>query len=111
MRAMKYCLSGAAGALALGCTTLTVQAAPAGAATVDLKTAATMGVQKARYHRRRCWWHNGHRHCRRYRHYRPYFSLYGPGFGFYLGGEPRHRWHGRHHHRRHWRHRLNRSQY
>jgi hypothetical protein len=102
MRPMKYCLSGAAGAVALGFATLSAQAAPVGAAPADLKANAPSSVQQVRYYRRHCWWHHGHRHCRRhYRHYGPSFSFYGPGIGFYLGSGYRHHRHGRHHHRRH----------
>jgi hypothetical protein len=95
---MKYCLSAAAGALALGLATLPVEAAPAGGATIDLEGAAETSVEKAHY--RRCWWHRGHRHCRRHYGYRyyPYYYGYGPSIRFYWGGH-RHRWHR---HRWHW---------
>jgi hypothetical protein len=105
MKAINYCLSGAAGVLALGAMTLTAQAAPAGASTADLKTAATTSAEKVRY--RRCWWHDGHRHCRYYREYGPSFSFYGPGFGLYLGDNDR--GYRRHYYRDH--HRRNKSQY
>jgi hypothetical protein len=55
---------------------------------------------------RRCWWHRGHWHCRRYGrhrryyyggyplyrryHHGPRFGFWGPGFGLYIG--PRHRY-------------------
>jgi hypothetical protein len=111
---MKYALSGAAGALAIGLTTLAAEAAPAGASAVDLRTAAATGVEKASYRRRHCWWHDGHRHCRRYyRDYGPRFSFHTPGFGFYLGDGYRDRsysYYGRDY-RRDRRHRRNKSQY
>src|SRR5262245_29086435 len=97
MTTMKYCLSAAAGALALGLATMTAQAAPAAGTTTDLKAAAgtETSVDKVAY--RRCWWHHGHRHCRWYGggDYYPYYG-YGPSVGFYWGG---HRHHRHHHHR------------
>ena len=105
MTVMKYCLSAAVGAMALGLATLSAQAAPAAGATTDLKAAAgaESSVDKVGY--RRCWWHNGHRHCRRSGGYYPYYGYgaspyyygYGPSFGLYFGGGRRH-----HHHRRYW---------
>jgi hypothetical protein len=100
MSAMKYVLSGAAGALALGLMPLTAQAAPAGASTADLKSGAATSVEKVRH--RRCWWEDGRRYCRYYRHYGPSFSFYGPGFGLYLGDDD---WRGR----RYYRHRYYRD--
>jgi hypothetical protein len=98
---MTYCLSAAAGALALGLATLPVEAAPAAGATVDLKGSAETSVEKARY--RRCWWHHGHRHCRYYHGYRhyPYYYGYGPSIRFYFGGH-KHRHHRWHHNRWRW---------
>jgi hypothetical protein len=87
---------------------LTAQAAPAGASAVDLKTAATTSVEQVRY--RRCWWHNGHRHCRYYRDDGPSVSFYGPGFGLYLGDDDD-RWYRRHYYRDRNHHRRSRSQY
>jgi len=103
MKAMKYCLGAAAGALALSLATLAAEAAPVGGASVDLKASAgsASSIEKAAY--RRCWWHHGHRHCRwvgggYYSDYDyPYY--YGPGVGFYFGGG-RH-WGGHHHHHHH----------
>lgn len=90
MRAMKYCLSAAAGALALSLTTLTAQAAPAGS-TTDLKAAAgASSVEKAA---QRCWWSYGRRHCRYYDD-GPYY--YGPSIDLRFGGHRHHR-HHRHH--------------
>jgi hypothetical protein len=97
MRAIRYCLGAAAGAVALGLATLSAQAAPAGSATMDLKGSAVSSVEKAA---RRCWWHRGHRHCRYYRDYGyyPHHYGYGPSIRFYWGG---HR-HGHHRHHRRW---------
>jgi hypothetical protein len=51
-------------------------------------------------HYRRCWYHDGHRHCRRHvaRYYyrEPYYYGYGPGINLYFGGGRHwghHRWH------------------
>ena len=96
MRTMKYCLSGAAGIVALGLMTLTAQATPPG---VNLKAGATSSVEKVDY--RRCWWRHGRRHCRWVREHDdydydyPYF--YGPSLGFYFGGGGGHRHHHHHH--------------
>jgi len=53
---VKYLLSGALGALALGFMAMSAQAAPLGGVTADLKTAAgpTSSAQDV-YWRRRCW--------------------------------------------------------
>jgi hypothetical protein len=90
---MKYCLSAAAGALALSLATLTAQAAPAGS-TTDLKAAAgaSSSVEKAA---QRCWWSYGRRHCRYYDD-GPYY--YGPSIDLRFGGHRHHR-HHRHHRR------------
>jgi hypothetical protein len=101
---LKYWLSGAAGAIALGMLSVSAQAAPLGAAGEGLRANAGQSglVQEARWVRR-CWWHRGHRHCRRVwrrrwggypYHYRRYYGgpgIYGPGFSFYFGP-------GRHYH-------------
>lgn len=80
----------ATGALALGFVAASAQAAPLTSPPGDLKTAAgeNSGIEQVRH---RCYWHRGHWHCPRHRHYR----YYEPGFRFYYG--PR-----RHYHRRHW---------
>lgn len=70
------------------------QAAPIGGAAGNIKVAGeNADIIKVRH---RCYWHRGHWHCPRHRHYRHY--QYGPGFYFDFG--PRR--HYRHHHRRHW---------
>jgi hypothetical protein len=76
-----------------------VQAAPAGGAVGDLRTAAGDGtpIEQVRH---RCYWHRGHLHCPRHRYYRHYYS---PGFNFHFGPR-RHYHHRHHHHRHHWRH-------
>ncbi|HWB43835.1 MAG TPA: hypothetical protein VG900_00170 [Hyphomicrobiaceae bacterium] len=100
---MKYLLSGAAGALALGFMAMSAQAAPLGGVAADLKAAAgpTSSAQDVHW-RRRCWRNRwGHLHCRRvwvepyYGYYDTYPYYYGPGIGLYFGGR------GRHHHHRH----------
>jgi hypothetical protein len=102
MRA-KHWLIGVAGALAVGFTAMTAQAAPVSGLSTELKSTAGQmsNVDQARYH---CWWRHGRRHCR-WSHYRPYYygggypyayPYYGPSFGLYFGG-------GHRHHHRHWR--------
>jgi hypothetical protein len=85
---------------AVGLTLLAapVQAAPPGGLAGDVKTAAGEGapVEQVRH---RCYWHRGHLHCPRHRHYRHH---YGPGLNFYFGPR-RHYHHRHHHHRHHWR--------
>lgn len=99
MRAMKCCLSAAAGAMALGLATVGAQAAPAAGGTADLQAAAgtQSSVEKAAY--RRCWWRHGVRHCRwvgdEYGYSYPYY--YGPSYGLYFGGGHRHHRHHHHH--------------
>ncbi|HJU30707.1 MAG TPA: hypothetical protein VJ740_04610 [Hyphomicrobiaceae bacterium] len=93
-------LSLAGAALAVSLFAAPATAAPA--ANLQGIAKDTSAVEQAHY-RRRCWWHHGHRHCRRayyrrhYYGYYPYRHYYGyrPGFSFYFG--PRHRhWHHRH---------------
>jgi hypothetical protein len=84
-------------ALVLGISAVPASAAPLG--TLDgIKSEDTAAAEQVSY--RRCWWHKGHRHCRRYggHGYYPYYGYGYPGFTFYFGGG-RHR---HHHHRRHW---------
>jgi hypothetical protein len=70
------------------------QAAPIGSPAGNIEvTGENADIIKVRH---RCYWHRGHLHCPRHRHYRQYY--YGPGF--YFGSGPRR--HYRHHHRRHW---------
>ena len=96
-------LSLAGAALAVSLFAAPATAAPA--ANLQGIAKDTSAVEQAHY-RRRCWWHRGHRHCRR-AHYRrhygyyPYRNYYGysPGFSFYFGS-PRRHWH--HHHHRRW---------
>ena len=90
----KY-LSGAALAVAAGLLCAPASAAPVGNV-AGVRAPNTSNVEQAAY--RRCWWHNGHRHCRIYRtygYYDPYYYDYGygygPTFGFSFGG-------GRHFH-------------
>lgn len=98
---------GAIAALTLNVSIGSAQAAPNGVA-VDLKAAVGQTSSAEKVHSR-CWWHRGHRHCRRYvRQYRyfaapyyapryygaPYAYGYGPGIGLFFGG-------GHHHHHHH----------
>lgn len=102
MRVKNWLIAMAGAVMLAGMATL-AQAAPAGGLTGDLKTTAEQmsPIDQVRY---RCWWHRGHRHCRRvHRHYGYY---YGPSFGIYFGGH-RH-WRHRHWGHRHWRHRHHR---
>jgi hypothetical protein len=87
---MKSSLVTALAALVLGFLALPAQAAPATGIAGDLKPMAGEGADVAQV-RHRCYWHRGHWHCPRHRHY----HYYEPGFRFYF--EPRR------HHRRHWR--------
>ena len=112
---LKHWLLGAAAAAALGATTTAVQAAPLGNMPTNLSS-ENSAVENVAYVRR-CYWHLGHRHCRRvwrdygyyddgpyYSYgYAPYYSYgygpyYGPSFGFSFGGGGRHH-HGGHRHR------------
>jgi hypothetical protein len=105
---VKYLLSGALGALALGFMAMSAQAAPLGGVTADLKTAAgpTSSAQDV-YWRRRCWrGYHGRLHCRRvwvdpgYYGYYDAYPYSGPGIGLYFGGRGGH-WGGHHHHHHH----------
>jgi hypothetical protein len=99
---LKHWLVGAAGALAVGTLSTSVQAAPLGTPPDNLKAAANENtiVQDVVWVRR-CWWHHGHRHCRRVwrdsYYYDPYPYFYGPSFGFRFGGHGHHHHHGHHH--------------
>lgn len=105
---LKNWLLGAAAAMAFGAVGNTAQAAPLGNVQADRAAAPNSAVQDVAWVRR-CYWHRGHRHCRRvwreYGYY-PYYDYgyyggpyaYGPAFGFYFGGGHRHH---HHHHRRH----------
>jgi hypothetical protein len=105
---LKHWLVGAAGALAVGTLSASVQAAPLGTAPDNLKAAVNENtvVQDVVWVRR-CRWHRGHRHCRRVwrdsgYYYDPYpysDGFFGPSFGFSFGG--RHHHHHGHHHRGH----------
>src|SRR5262245_13542932 len=110
---LKHWLVGAAGALALGSLSASVQAAPLGSAPDNLKAAANENavVQDVVWVRR-CWWHGGHRHCRRVwrdsgYYYEPgyYYDPYPYSDGFFFG--PSFRFDGgrRHHRGGHHRHR------
>ncbi len=94
---LKYLLSGAAGALALGMLSFSAQAAPLTSPGDAARANAGEGslVQDVRWVRR-CWWHRGHRHCRRvwrrwggyhhhHRHYHGGPGFYGAGFSFHFG--------------------------
>ncbi len=97
---LKYWLGGVVGAMALGMLSLSAQAASLGSAAEGVRANAAENsmVQEARWYRR-CWWHRGHRHCRRVwrrwggypyhqRHYGYGYggpAIYGPGFSFYFG--------------------------
>jgi hypothetical protein len=101
---LKTWMLAAAGALILAFAGSSAQAAPAGGLAAELKSEANRGsgVQEATW-RRRCWWHRGHRHCRRYWDdgYGYYYDSYpGPGISFFFDGGRRHHHHG-HGHRGH----------
>ena len=82
-------LSAGALALTLGFLTAPASAAPLGS--VDgVKSGTASAAEQVAY--RRCWWRNGHRHCR----WVDDGYGYGPGVNLYFGGGR----HG-HHHRRH----------
>jgi hypothetical protein len=93
---LKYWLGGAIGAVGLAMISLSAQAAPLAGANdgVQANAADSSMVQQARWYRH-CYWHRGHRHCRRvwrggYGYYpdRRYYggpTVYGPGFGLYFG--------------------------
>ena len=108
---MTHWAFGAVAVLTLNLSIGSAQAAPNGVA-VYLKAAVGQTSSAEKVHSR-CWWHRGHRHCRRYvRHYRyyaapyypyyyapryygaPYAYGYGPGIGLFFGG-------GHHHHHHH----------
>ena len=98
---IKNWLVGAVGALALGSLSASVQAAPLGLGQdgYNAATRENSAVQDVVWVRR-CWYHNGHRHCRRVWSYDDgyYYGpdyYYGPSFGFSFGGG---RHHGGHHH-------------
>jgi hypothetical protein len=94
---LKCWLSGAAGAIALGMLSVSAQAAPlTNPGDAARANAGQSGlVQDVRWVRR-CYWHRGHRHCRRvwrrwggyHHHHRRYYGgpgFYGPGFSFHFG--------------------------
>jgi hypothetical protein len=104
-------LLGLAFGLAICAMALPSDAAPvSGAGTLEAVAGERSAVHDVHW-RRRCWWHRGHWHCRRYvrhwyprhgyypdyprRHHRyrygPRFGIWGPGFGFYAGPR-RHRY-------------------
>jgi hypothetical protein len=106
---------GAAAAIAVGTLSASVQAAPLAASPDNLKATAGENSTVANVvWVRRCWWHRGHRHCRRvwrdsdyYYYYDPYPHggfFFGPSIGFGFGGHGHHHHHG-HHHRGHRGHR------
>jgi hypothetical protein len=102
---LKYALSGAAGAIALGALSFSAQAAPlAGAPAGPKAHVGESNLAQDVHWVRRCWWHRGHRHCRRvyrrwgyYPYYRSHYyyggpAFYGPGFSFYFGPRPYYYW-------------------
>jgi hypothetical protein len=94
---LKHWLIGAAGALAVGTLSASVQAAPLGTAPDNLTASAggnTVALDVAWVER--CRWHNGHRHCRRVWRDRP--SYYGPSFRFRFDERDRRRHHRHHRH-------------
>jgi len=107
---LKTWLLGAAAAIAFGAAGATAQAAPLGNALSDRATEQNPALQKATWVRQ-CYWHRGHRHCRRVwrtysYYYDPYYYddyyyggpyAYGPSFGFFFGGGGRGHHHGGHH--------------
>jgi len=87
---LKTSLVALAGALAFGLMGAPAQAAPLGSmGDVRTNAAHNSDVQDVRWYRR-CYWHRGHRHCRRYwdDDYGYYYDgyPYGPGIGFFFGG-------------------------
>jgi hypothetical protein len=98
-----------AGALTLAFAGSSAQAAPAGGLAAELKSEANRGsaVLEATWYRR-CWWHRGHRHSRRYWrddvYYYDSYPYYGPGIGFFFGGGGHHHGHGHRGHRGHGHH-------
>jgi hypothetical protein len=97
---LKFALSAVAGAMALGVMSLSAQAAPlAGAPAGPKANVGESNLAQDVGWVRRCWYHRGHRHCRRvyrrwgaYPYYRRHYyggpAFYGPGFGFYFGPRP-----------------------
>src|SRR5262245_1279479 len=109
---LKTWLLGATTALALGAAGTTAQAAPLGNVMADSAAEQNAILQNVAWIRR-CYWHAGHRHCRRvwreygynsdpYYYGEPYYAYgpyaYGPSFGFFFGGGGRGGHHGGHHH-------------
>jgi|GEM_PF-4722831 len=102
----------------LGAVGLCASVMPAEAGAIDGLRAlqAQAGEPRAQtvHWRRKCWWHYGHWHCRRYvRHwypryyyyggfyprpyyykyrYRPGFAFHGPGFGLWVGPRYKRYW-------------------
>ena len=109
----KTWLLGATAAVAFGAIGTTAHSAPLSIMQVDRATQNSV-VQDVVWVRR-CYWHRGHRHCRRvwlrdYGYYDdPYYYgspygygpyaygpyAYGPSFGFFFGGRGGHHHHGR----------------
>lgn len=105
---LKNWLLSAAAAVALGAAGTTAHAAPLGNMKANPAAEQNTAVHNVVWVRR-CYFHRGHRHCRRvwrdYGYYDsdPYYYsgpyAYGPSFGLFFGGG-RHG-HGGHHHRHH----------
>jgi len=96
---LKHWLVGAAGALAVGTLSASVQAASlgTGSGTLNATGQENTAVQEVVWVER-CSWHRGHRHCRRVWRDRP--SYYGPSFRFRFDETDRNRRHDRDHRRR-----------
>jgi len=92
-------LVSAAGAAALGFIGSSAQAAPIGSLNDGQSKAAQNSELQDVAWVRRCYWHRGHQHCRRYwdDSYGYYYDS-NPGFSFFFDGGHRHRGHGHHHH-------------
>jgi hypothetical protein len=106
-------LLGSAAAVAFAAAGTTAQATPLGNVLTDRAAEQNTTVQNVAW-LRRCYWHRGHRYCRRvwressYYYDDPYYYggpyAYGPSIGFFFGGGG-HRHHGHHHHHHHRHHR------
>jgi hypothetical protein len=110
---LKNWLLGALAAVAFGIAGSTAQAAPLGNVQANPAAEQNTMTQNVVWVRR-CYWHRGHRHCRRvwrdaYYYDDDYYGApyaygygpyaYGPSFGFFFGGgRGHHHHHGHHHH-------------
>jgi len=82
MQSTKLAVIGVLGLASLGLGSLAAQAAPPAPGALETMTTAGRDGKAENVAYRRCWWHNGHRHCRGdgYRGYRGYGyrGYYGP---------------------------------